>query len=498
MIELNCTMQDLLEEIGASSDSPRGPLTDPADSAFVDLDDVSLHVDARRRDEILSPLQEAFSRRFSGAPADALDRDLLYLLKKGLGNAFKHGNHDDPSRPVRVEVVSTRKGAVVAIRDQGPGFDVETAVRGLRRDRQYFHNKGSGFRNFEKARARVSWADGGRTLLLGYRCDAGDEAATDEFMRAGGVLADPDHVLSIVKESIPHFRDGKWSALSCSVNPLRVGPGDRFEFALVVRYEKGGSPKPRERTWTGRVLREHEARADLRAGKLLKGDPLGGRGGLSVPKANEAFARHPGLVFHKVNASMDLSAYLVGAGESEVRDAFAKVGLGLRDLHGKPIELDARETREESCAAILARADRVEERLDGAGGDSIATLRRALEEPPSPGEWRETPTHGQMGWDCVLFDGGLFYLWHLEEARMGHPGFDVGGFIADLLLSALPHELGEAFLTPYFAELHAPWSAHLPFFTAASVLERLDRMLDRGSAAAEVTAACDRAAALSV
>ena len=87
-------MQDLLEEIGASSDSPRGPLTDPADSAFVDLDDVSLHVDARRRDEILSPLQEAFSRRFSGAPADALDRDLLYLLKKGLGNAFKHGNHD--------------------------------------------------------------------------------------------------------------------------------------------------------------------------------------------------------------------------------------------------------------------------------------------------------------------------------------------------------------------------------------------------------------------
>ena len=30
-----------------------------------------------------------------------------------------------------------------------------------------------------------------------------------------------------------------------------------------------------------------------------------------------------------------------------------------------------------------------------------------------------------------FIDGGLFYLWHLEEARMGHPGFDVGGFIAD-------------------------------------------------------------------
>ena len=187
---------------------------------------------------------------------------------------------------------------------------------------------------------------------------------------------------------------------------------------------------------------------------------------------------------------MDLTEYLAGVDEDEMRDAFVKVARGLRDLHGSGIDLESSEGRETALGVIGERLERVAARLAGAGDAPIARLRAALAEPPA--EWRSTPIHGQMGWGCVLFDGGRFFLWRFERARLGHPGLDVGAFLADLLLSPFPVALAGAFTAAYFAELRAPWSNRMPFFVAVGVLERLDRRLERGDSPSDVVSTLER------
>ena len=494
MIELRCTREEILEEIEASPRAFRDPLTSPEDPGFSDRDEVSLRLLVRRRRDVLAPLQAAFSKRYSAVPAEALDRDLLRLLKKGLGNAFKHGA-GSAETPVEVEVIATCKGALVEIRDAGPGFDVEAAIRGFRRDRRYFQNKGSGLRTFERARSRVSWANEGRTLLLGFCCDPAESEADEPYGSAGlpASLRDPEQVLSIITGSIRNFRQGNWSARSCDVTALRGGAGAPSEFTCTVKYTKRGSPKERERTWTGRVLSQAASRVDLAVSGQLKREPLGGRGGLAVPKASDASAWHAGLLLHKVDATMDLHAYLDGAPEAELRETLKRVGRGLWDLHERRLELEGRESRDEALAAGARRVEGLLPRLVDAGVADPA-LREALAKPPSAASWPDRPIHGGMGWDALVHDGGLLHLWHFERARVGHPGFDLGGFLADLALSPHPDELAAEFERAYFGEAEPAWREDLPFFIAAAGVERLERMLDRGVEPAALAAAARRIA----
>ncbi|MHC5022640.1 MAG: ATP-binding protein [Planctomycetota bacterium] len=47
-------------------------------------------------------------------------------LEEALSNAFKHGNKDDPAKPVNVSVSIDAGSVVIDIEDQGDGFDPET------------------------------------------------------------------------------------------------------------------------------------------------------------------------------------------------------------------------------------------------------------------------------------------------------------------------------------------------------------------------------------
>ena len=93
-----------------------------------------------------------------------LDRDLLAPLKKAVGNAYKRGNQMNPDKWITVEVVVTKKGALIEVSDEGAGFDVCAIVDKLRSGEKYYSHAGSGFRRFAKTDSVVSFANGGRTF----------------------------------------------------------------------------------------------------------------------------------------------------------------------------------------------------------------------------------------------------------------------------------------------------------------------------------------------
>ncbi|HEX5940726.1 MAG TPA: hypothetical protein VFY66_00550 [Anaerolineales bacterium] len=170
MIDLNHTQEQMLAEIKASAKAFVNCLRDPADPGFVALDEVCLMVQRKTPHELLAVLNAAFTERYADVPPQQLSRDLLYLLKKGLGNAYKWGNQKDPTKRITVEIVATKTGVLVTISDEGEGFDVQGIVGQFRSGERHFTHSGSGFRHFEKSQSLISYANGGRMLLIRFLC----------------------------------------------------------------------------------------------------------------------------------------------------------------------------------------------------------------------------------------------------------------------------------------------------------------------------------------
>jgi hypothetical protein len=170
MIDLTHTKEQMLAEINASATVFAHAIYDAADPDFVALDEVYLVVQGQTPDELLPVLNAAFAARYADVPAPQLYRHLLYLLKKAVGNAYKWGNHKDPAKRIRVEAVATRTGILVAISDQGEGFDVPGIVGQFRSGKHYFTHGGSGLKHFDRTKSLISYANGGRTLLLRFLC----------------------------------------------------------------------------------------------------------------------------------------------------------------------------------------------------------------------------------------------------------------------------------------------------------------------------------------
>jgi hypothetical protein len=147
---------------------------------------------------------ETFAKRYRSLPADRVFSDLNYLVKKGLGNAYKWGNDSDPARTLTVRAVMTDTGAVVAIADEGRGFDVANVLGRFLRHDAYSRHGGSGFFHFHESNSVVTYADGGRTLLIRFLCRgtrgataAADTAAPRARRSAGIGLAQLDRGVQV-------------------------------------------------------------------------------------------------------------------------------------------------------------------------------------------------------------------------------------------------------------------------------------------------------------
>jgi hypothetical protein len=166
MVDLGRTEEQLLAEIHL--DGRQSPLETPALAA-------PWRLVGRTPAELLPVLAKTFSTRYEHLPPAHVSRDLIDLVKKGLGNAYKWGNERDPDKLLVVMAVMTHTGALIKITDQGNGFDVPRVVR----DRTFTHG-GSGLTRFQKTSSVISYADGGRTLLIRFLCDAeAERIATD-------------------------------------------------------------------------------------------------------------------------------------------------------------------------------------------------------------------------------------------------------------------------------------------------------------------------------
>src|SRR5437667_8160196 len=162
MIDLSRTRAHLLAEIEAPR--PAGsPLTDASDPRML-VTDAHLLVRGHTRNEIFPLLKVVLSERFADVPRPQLIQDLLVPLKNALGNAYKHGNERDRAKSISVEIVLTRKGGLIAITDEGPGFDVELTLRRMREGEHASAHRGAGFRNLDRAHSLVSYENGGRTV----------------------------------------------------------------------------------------------------------------------------------------------------------------------------------------------------------------------------------------------------------------------------------------------------------------------------------------------
>jgi hypothetical protein len=170
MIDLMHTKEQMLAEIKASANVFANRLHDPADPDFVALEEAYLIVQGQTPEALLPVLNAAFAARCADVPPHQLRRHLLYPLKKGIGNAYKWGNHKDPAKRITVETVATRTGLLVTISDQGEGFDVPGIVGQFRSGKRYFTHSGSGLKHFDRARSLISYTNGGRTLLLRFLC----------------------------------------------------------------------------------------------------------------------------------------------------------------------------------------------------------------------------------------------------------------------------------------------------------------------------------------
>ncbi|MCU1318373.1 MAG: hypothetical protein JWN63_3695 [Candidatus Acidoferrum typicum] len=167
MINLSRTRAELLAEIDAPNLSG-DPLSDLADLRAASVD-AHVRVYGRARDELFPLLKIALSGRFVAVPRLQMIRDLLLPLRNILGNAYKHGNRCDSTKVISVEIVLTAKGALIAVTDEGSGFDVALTLRRFQGQESYFANHGVGFRNLHRAISMVSYENGGRTVLLCFR-----------------------------------------------------------------------------------------------------------------------------------------------------------------------------------------------------------------------------------------------------------------------------------------------------------------------------------------
>jgi hypothetical protein len=370
-------------------------------------------------------------------------RDVLKPLKRGLGNAYKHGNGEDRSKSLRLEMFLTRLGAVFEVTNEGDGFDPARILSRLRHGDRYFHHEGGGFRVFEEASSAISFSDRGRTLLIRFLCDPNPAPRVPSGRPHGGSFV---------------------AAL-----PMHSTGSAALEYGWIEEPER---PGPVEARSTGDSASVRQA-SGTAAWTFAEQDPP-----LSFREQLREFKERADL--------------------PEVLEAMTTVGRALRALHGREpgpeaeadLERERRELSEVRNHVLQGlppeRTGRFEELFE-----RLQARSAGLTDTPS------VPGHGHFGWSCIQCGAGRLYVLGFDAPGRSHPGLDVGGFLADLLrfykirqhaVREFHDPSREAFLRAYFGDLSPGWRRDLDFFEARAILFRIEHLLERPKQSALVKA----------
>jgi anti-sigma regulatory factor (Ser/Thr protein kinase) len=335
MIDLGCTRREMLAEIEASA-APEG-LAEPSDPRFPGREDARLVVGSRPRRELFRLLEFALTARFAGAPRSERIRDLLVPLRCALGNAHKHGNRRDRSKRIEVEVVTSRRGAVLAIRDEGEGFDAASTVERMRGGRRYFEQQGSGLQAFENASSRIGWEAGGRTLLIRFLPCAEGEDGIGEAARIARALD---------AELASGCREPNASTLEICGVIVEAGDAPAPpRVRCMLREGRPGEAHPEVRILSGRLFAdEASAREEQLAATQLHRQLVDSE--IGVPRTLGPLRSEPRLALYDFDPWLDLAEYLAQRGASALPGAARRIASLLAALHRS-----GRETPEEALRA---------------------------------------------------------------------------------------------------------------------------------------------------
>src|SRR5436189_2642846 len=445
MIAPDRTRAELLAEIGAT-DTGTDSLTDMTDPRFA-TSDVHVRVCGHAKEDLFPLLDLALSERFAALPRARLLRDVLIPVRKALGNAHKHGNGKDPAKDIVVEIVLTRHGVVIAITDEGPGFDVARTFQRFQERQNYFVHQGAGFRFLHRAMSTVSYEHGGRTLLLGYR-QTDDSYAGSPSCSDHKNLLDSQWMQTCLSVELPELGGGRARLASCRVYPSHGRDDFEPRYVLQVVHHDGAVET---RILTGRLhASEAIAQADFESASHLYDSCVLTR--VRVPRPVARLVAEPCLVLYEFVPSMNLSEYFAYRGNlSSVRHALERIGQTLAALHRNPTVLPDVESGivDEPVQARIARADATLRTLCSSS-DLVNRFHgsvRGMNDRTRSRMWRAmAPIHGSLRWDCIYYGvDGRFYLYRFEKCRRSDPGLDLGGFAADLLCFTLDHYDDEAY-----------------------------------------------------
>lgn len=521
MIDLSRTRAEFLAEINAPD--PLGdPVTDLTDRRAETVD-AHLRICSHAQEPLFSLLKTVLLERFAVVARLELVRDLLVPLKNALGNAFKHGNGTDAAKAISVEIVLTGKGALIAVTDEGSGFDVALTFQRFQGQESYFVNYGAGFRNLHRAMATVSYENGGRTVLLCFRPEAQNEDRESLFpapepLAVGispaeepGVSPDGKHVelskrAKISGSALPKVLDPEWVQSSLSAELPEFGKdgariescrvyapsgcaGDDCGNRYVLRVASRNGRLEDTRILTGRVhATAAAATSDFKAATKLHDANISNR--LRIPRPVGRLSGEPSLVLYDFDPWMNLWEYSTCHSRLKTLRRIAKrIGRALQRLHWSPIVFPGGEP-ERVGEELLAMMERAEKHLQslpygpGLVNRFHASARRLENRAVFGGQGIPAPIHGALGWDCIYYGvEGRFYLYRFETCRRSDPGLDLGGFAADLLRFTLANHDEEAchiclddFLGNYNSEAaHAMSKDELLTYTVLALVERLRR-----------------------
>ncbi len=493
MIDLDHTKEQMLAEINASENALAKCLNDPSDPLFASLDEARLVVRGQTPDNLLPRLNGALAKRFANIPSEQLIRDLIYPLKKGLGNAYKWGNQKDPGKHITVETVATRTGAMVAISDEGEGFEVKGILHRFHADEHYFTHGGSGFVYFNRTKSLISFANGGRTLLIRFLCaPAPGTALMAKKSSAFGLAGDEEFMKSFLAAELPWFQKNNATLASCRIYVPNEQIDDQPELKYVLGYRKDDSEKVSTIALSGRLLPEHAAETDFSVARQLHERLLQGKTGIYVPPPVAVF-KHPSLVLFRFNPSMGLQQYLEEKFDfQEVARIIQMAAQSLRAWHQSVVVQQGDEVLEGALAEHRSAGEMVMSKLAQASPRLAERLQQIYDQLAARvatlKSYARVPIHGALGWRSILYSEGRFYFYRFDKCRHSHPGFDLGGFLADLLRfyvlrkKADPdfyHAGREFFLETYCTGTPAPWHEDLSFFMTDALLLRLPSVLEQ-------------------
>jgi hypothetical protein len=485
MIELGRTREDLLADIDASEDLFAQPEIDPQSPDLCSIPEAHFEVAAHTRDDMLPLLRGVMLRRFDWLPPGQLFHDVLEPLKRGLGNAWKRGNALDPNKLIRAHVALAPLGTLIEIHDEGKGFDVEGVFSRYRENERYFHHGGAGFETLDRSTASVSYANGGRTLMIGYRCPARQLASS-----LYGSAADERYMRDVLQAQLVPLkkRRGLLETLRIEEPPAPSSPRRR-ELLYTLDYRDANSGDLVTLVLLGRILPAEQARIDYAVARGLAQVPFRRATVVRIPEVMAAFKGQPEVVFHRFAPEGDLLDLLASRGSDEEKlRAISHVGTGLRRWHRcplKPTRYESLEATLEVCRDAIVNALQ-RHGAPRSGEEALVCIEDLARRIPQLIPCKAAPIHGRFGADCVLHESEQLYLYAFEDAHGSHPGLDLGGLLADLRFRESRLHRGFAKRAEEaLGQAYGPvdWLGDLSFFVALAALRRAAECIEpRGRA----------------